>query len=300
MSVEANICDNRKGILLAGGLGSRLYPCTNAVSKQLLPVYNKPMIYYSLSTLMLTGIRDIAVIIDERDKLAFKRLIGNGRKWGINIEYIVQPEPNGLPEAFVLADRFLHGQPSVLMLGDNIFFGGGLSGVLQTACQSNRASILGYRVADPERFGVIRFGQAGNIVDLIEKPTFPDSNIAVTGIYFVDERAPHISSELSPSDRGETEIVDLLKGYLAEGVLDAHILNRGVAWLDTGTVQSLSRASNYVEAVETRQGLLIGSPEEIALRKGWVDPDQIAASFSAKEAKSDYGSKVLQIVNELA
>ncbi len=280
----------RKGIILAGGLGTRLYPVTMGASKQLLAIYDKPMIYFPLTTLMFAGIREIAVITTPNDQDQFRRVLGDGAQWGLELTYIVQPSPDGLAQAFILADKFLDGAPSSLVLGDNIFFGHGLPELLGIAdTKKHGATVFGYRVADPERYGVIGFDETGKAVGIIEKPENPQSNYAVTGLYFVDETAPERAKSITPSDRGELEITTLLESYLADGLLSVERMGRGFAWLDTGTHDSLLDASNFVRTLQKRQGLQVGSPDEIAFTMGWIDDSQLeqrAGTF----AKNEYGS----------
>ncbi|WP_372841367.1 glucose-1-phosphate thymidylyltransferase RfbA, partial [Phaeovulum sp.] len=261
----------RKGIILAGGTGTRLYPVTLGISKQLLPIYDKPMIYYPLSVLMLAGIREIAVITTPEDQGQFRRLMGDGSQWGVRLEYIVQPKPEGLAQAFILAEAFLAGAASVLVLGDNIFFGHGLVDLMRAADASPApATVFSYQVADPERYGVIDFGADGRVRGIVEKPAVPPSNQALTGLYFVDGTAPARARAVRPSARGELEIVTLLESYLAEGGLDVQRMGRGYAWLDTGTHASLLDAGNFVRTLQNRQGLQTGCPEEIAFDQGWI------------------------------
>jgi glucose-1-phosphate thymidylyltransferase len=279
----------RKGIILAGGSGTRLYPITLSVSKQLLPVYDKPMIYYPLSVLMLAGIRDIAVITTPEDQAQFRRLMGDGTQWGLSLTYIEQPRPEGLAQAFVLAEAFLDGAASALVLGDNIFFGHGLPDLLAMADrQPAGATVFGYRVADPERYGVVDFDAGGRVRAIVEKPAVPPSNHAVTGLYFVDGGAPARARRIEKSARGEYEIVTLLEMYLAEGALTVQTMGRGYAWLDTGTHGSLLDAGNFVRTLEDRQGLQTGCPEEIAFQKAWIDASQLA-SLAQRYAKTEYG-----------
>jgi glucose-1-phosphate thymidylyltransferase len=267
----------RKGIILAGGTGTRLWPITMSVSKQLLPIYDKPMIYYPLSVLMLAGIRDVAIITTSEDQTQFKRLLGDGSQWGISFAYIIQPSPDGLAQAYVLAEEFLAGAPSAMVLGDNIFFGQGLSAVLAKADARPLASTaFGYRVVDPERYGVVDFDKQGAVRAIIEKPKIPPSHYAVTGLYFLDGRAPALAAQVKPSARRELEISDLLEIYRAEGTLHVEKLGRGFAWLDTGTHDSLLDAANFVRTLTKRQGLQIGSPDEIAYLAGWIDHAQLA------------------------
>ena len=284
---------HRKGIILAGGSGTRLYPVTMAVSKQLLPVYDKPMIYYPLSALMLNGIREIAIITTPTDREQFRRLLGDGSQWGIAFTYIVQAAPNGLAEAYILAETFLDGHPSALILGDNIFYGDGLSELLAAAdSNSEGGTVFGYRVSDPERYGVVGFDEAGQANSLIEKPKKPVSNYAVTGLYFLDNRASARAKTIKPSARGEIEITSLLEIYLAEGSLKVEKLGRGYAWLDTGTHGSLLDAGNFVRTLQKRQGLLVGSPDEIAFENNWISKDALKA-FSEKFGKNQYGKYFL-------
>src|SRR5690606_17337066 len=266
----------RKGIVLAGGSGTRLYPVTRAVGKQLLPVYDKPMVYYPLSVLMLAGIREVLVINTPHEQALFRNLLGDGSQWGMHIEYAVQPEPRGIAEAFLLGRDFLAGAPSCLVLGDNIFRGPGLTTLLRRADgRTEGATIFGYWVRDPQRYGVVEFDAQGRVVGLEEKPAVPRSNYAVTGLYFYDGRASDIAATLRPSARGELEIVDLGRFYLEEGTLQLEKLGRGYAWLDTGTHQSLLEASNYIATIEARQGLRVCCPEEIAWNNGWIDTGQL-------------------------
>ncbi len=262
----------RKGILLAGGTGSRLWPITMGLSKQLLPVFNKPMIYYPLSVLMLAGIREIAVITTREEQDQFKRLLGDGAQWGVRFSWIVQPRPEGLAQAYLLAEEFLAGAPSLMVLGDNIFFGHGLPEILARADQKPAGgTVFGYRVADPERYGVLDFDAGGQVRAIVEKPAVPPSSHAVTGLYCLDGTAPEKARLVRPSARGELEIASLLGLYLAEGGLSVETMGRGYAWLDTGTHESLLDAGNFVRTLETRQGLQIGSPDEIAFAQGWID-----------------------------
>ena len=261
----------RKGIILAGGSGTRLYPITMGVSKQLLPIYDKPMIYYPLSVLMLAGIREICLITTPQDQDQFKRTLGDGSQWGVSLTYVVQPSPDGLAQAFILAETFLDGAPSALVLGDNIFFGHGLPKLLAAAdAQGTGGTVFGYHVADPERYGVVDFDGAGRARQIIEKPQIPPSNYAVTGLYFLDGSAPSRARAVQPSPRGELEITDLLQLYLDEGALRVETMGRGYAWLDTGTHGSLLEAGNFVRTLQDRQGLQTGCPEEIAYEQGWI------------------------------
>ncbi|WP_299961946.1 glucose-1-phosphate thymidylyltransferase RfbA [uncultured Roseobacter sp.] len=280
----------RKGIILAGGSGTRLYPITLGVSKQLLPIYDKPMIYYPLSVLMLAGIREIAMITTPADQEQFQRMLGDGSQWGITLTYIVQPSPDGLAQAFILAEDFLDGAPSALVLGDNIFFGHGLPDLMAAAdAQEAGATVFGYQVADPERYGVVDFDESGVARGIIEKPEVPPSNFAVTGLYFVDGTAPEKARRVEPSARGEVEITTLLEMYLTEETLTVQRMGRGYAWLDTGTHGSLLDAGNFVRTIEKRQGLQIGSPEEIAFELGWISREDLHHE-AAKYAKNDYGT----------
>lgn len=262
----------RKGIILAGGSGTRLYPLTMAVSKQLLPIYDKPMIYYPLTVLMLAGIRDIMIITTPQDQDQFQRLLGDGSQWGIRLEYKIQPSPDGLAQAFILAENFLDGAPSAMVLGDSIFFGHGLPQVLVAAgAQTEGATVFGYHVSDPERYGVVDFDENGTVQSIIEKPANPPSNYAVTGLYFVDGSAPERAKQVASSARGELEITWLLETYLYDGALRVEKMGRGYAWLDTGTHTSLLDASNFVRTLTERQGLQVGSPDEVAYQFKWIN-----------------------------
>ncbi len=279
----------RKGIILAGGSGTRLYPITMGVSKQLLPLYDKPMIYYPLSVLMLAGIREILIITTPDDQPQFKRLLGDGSQWGLRLSYVVQPSPDGLAQAYLLGEEFLDGAPSALVLGDNIFFGHGLPEVLAAAdAREVGGTVFGYRVSDPERYGVVEFDRDGVVRSIIEKPEVPPSDYAVTGLYFLDGTAPAKAREVKPSPRGELEIVTLLEMYLAEGTLQVEKMGRGYAWLDTGTHGSLLDAGNFVRTLELRQGLQVGSPDEIAYAAGWIDKTGLARQAKLF-GKTDYG-----------
>jgi len=285
----------RKGIILAGGSGTRLYPLTIALSKQLFPIYDKPMIYYPLTVLMQAGIREILIITTPQDQDQFQRLLGDGSQWGIRLEYKVQPSPDGLAQAFILAEDFLDGAPSAMVLGDNIFFGHGLPQVLAAAdAQETGATVFGYHVSDPERYGVVDFDYDGTVKSIIEKPTKPPSNYAVTGLYFVDETAPERAKRVTPSARGELEITSLLETYLNEGTLRVEKIGRGYAWLDTGTHASLLDASNFVRTLTERQGLQIGSPEEVAYQLKWITKDQILERAQTYK-KNNYGQYLLKI-----
>ena len=287
-----------RGIILAGGSGSRLHPMTLAVSKQLLPVYDKPMIYYPLSALMLAGIREILVITTPEDASSFERLLGSGAQWGVKISYAVQPRPEGLAQAYVIGAEFVEGYKSVLALGDNIFYGHGLTDILQSAAaRKSGATVFAHRVSDPERYGVVTFAPSGRAVALEEKPVKPQSNWAVTGLYFYDARAPRFAAGLKPSSRGELEITDLNRAYLDIGELNVEKLGRGFAWLDTGTPASLVEASEYVRVVEQRQGQRIACLEEIAFANGWIDAEQLRVSAD-KFASSSYGAYLTKLLGE--
>ncbi|MDG2518950.1 glucose-1-phosphate thymidylyltransferase RfbA [Lysobacter soli] len=288
---------NRKGIILAGGSGTRLYPITKGISKQLLPVYDKPMIYYPLSVLMLAGIREVLVINTPHEQALFKALLGDGSQWGMRIEYAVQPSPDGLAQAYLIGREFLAGGPSCLVLGDNIFHGPGLTSMLRRADErSSGATVFGYWVRDPERYGVADVDASGKVVRLEEKPIAPRSNYAVTGLYFYDGRASDFAAQLKPSARGELEITDLNLRYLDEGSLHLEQLGRGYAWLDTGTHRSLLEASNYIETIEARQGLRVCCPEEIAWNNGWIDEGQLEVLARPLE-KSGYGQYLLSLAD---
>ncbi|MDO4983295.1 MAG: glucose-1-phosphate thymidylyltransferase RfbA [Eubacteriales bacterium] len=281
-----------KGIILAGGAGTRLYPLTMVTSKQLLPVYDKPMIYYPLSTLMLAGIRDILIISTPTDTPRFERLLGDGSQFGIKLSYKVQPSPDGLAQAFLLGEEFLHGEPGAMILGDNIFYGNGLVKMLREAVgnaeDNGRATVFGYYVSDPERFGVVAFDEDGHATSLEEKPAVPKSNYAVTGLYFYPAGVSEMAKQVKPSVRGELEITTLNEMYLEEGRLDVQLLSRGFAWLDTGTVDSLVDAADFVRMIEKRQGVKISAPEEIGFRYGWISKEQLINS-AALYGKSPYG-----------
>jgi len=286
----------RKGIILAGGSGTRLHPLTRVISKQLLPVYDKPMIYYPLTTLMYAGIREIMIITTPHEQHLFKALLGDGSEWGLRLEYAVQPKPEGLAQALIIAEEFLEGSPSCLILGDNIFHGGGLRNVLERAAnRTDGATVFGYWVRDPERYGVVEFDDAFQALSIEEKPDQPKSNYAVTGLYFYDNRASEFARVLTPSSRGELEITDLNRKYLEEGSLSVERLGRGFAWLDTGTHQSLQEASSFIETIENRQGLKIACPEEVAYEQQWIDEGQVR-SLAEPLLKSGYGQYLLDIV----
>jgi glucose-1-phosphate thymidylyltransferase len=279
----------RKGIILAGGSGTRLYPITMGVSKQLLPIYDKPMVYYPLTVLMLAGIREILTITTPHDQDQFQRTLGDGSQWGVSLSYMIQPSPDGLAQAFILAEEFLAGAPAAMVLGDNIFFGHGLPDLLQEADKTaTGATVFGYRVADPERYGVVDFEEDGTVRAIIEKPPAPPSNYAVTGLYFVDGTAPERAKAVRPSARGELEITSLLESYLHDSALSVQKMGRGFAWLDTGTHASLLDAGNFVRTLTERQGQQVGSPDEVAFEMGWIDQDQLKAR--AKQfGKNGYG-----------
>ena len=287
-----------KGIILAGGSGTRLYPVTQVVSKQLLPVYDKPMIYYPLSTLMLAGIRDILVISTPQDTRRFEQLLGDGTKWGLNFSYEVQPSPDGIAQAFLIGRRFIGMDSCALILGDNLFYGHDFSGILQGATtRSSGATVFAYPVNDPERYGVVEFDHSGRAVSIEEKPGKPKSRYAVTGLYFYDNEVVEIAATLKPSARGELEITDINKRYLEKGALNVVPLGRGYAWLDTGTHESLLEASHFIETIERRQGLKIACPEEIAYRLGYINVEQMRA-LAAPLGKSAYGRYLLRVIDE--
>jgi glucose-1-phosphate thymidylyltransferase len=287
-----------KGIILAGGAGTRLYPLTMITSKQLLPIYDKPMVYYPLSTLMLAGIRDILIISTPQDLPNFEKLLGNGSQFGIKLSYQVQPSPDGLAQAFLIGEEFIGNDCCALVLGDNIFYGGGLVSKLKTAVNNaleGKATIFGYYVNDPERFGIVEFDENGNVISVEEKPSHPKSNYCITGLYFYDNRVVKFAKQVKPSARGELEITDLNRIYLDDGTLKAQILGRGFAWLDTGTMDSLVEAAEFVQMIEKRQGVKISAPEEIAYRNGWIDKATLLKS-AERYGKSPYGEHLMRVL----
>lgn len=289
---------NRKGIILAGGSGTRLYPLTHSISKQLLPIYDKPMIYYPLSTLMEAGIREVLIINTPHEQILFKNLLGDGSQWGMRLHYAVQAEPGGLAQAYLIGEKFINAQPSCLILGDNIFHGTGMRKLMAEAnARVEGATVFGYRVHDPERYGVADFDAAGNVIDLEEKPTNPRSNYAVTGLYFYDGQAAEIAKTLRPSLRGELEITDLNKVYLQQQALKVELMGRGFAWLDTGTHDSLVDAGNFISTIEKRQGVKIACPEEIAFKQGWIDVEQLS-KLAQPILKNGYGQYLMSLIED--
>ena len=288
-----------KGIILAGGSGTRLYPLTMVTSKQLLPIYDKPMIYYPLSTLMLAGIRDILIISTPTDLPNFERLLGDGSRYGVNLSYKVQPSPDGLAQAFTLGEEFIGDEPCAMVLGDNIFYGAGLSERLKAAAdaaQNGQATVFGYYVNDPERFGIVEFDADGRVISVEEKPKQPKSNYAITGLYFYDKRVVELAKQVKPSARGELEITDLNRMYLEDGTLNVQLLGRGYAWLDTGTMDTLVEAAEFVQVIEQRQGIMISAPEEIAYRHGWITREELLKSADTY-GKSPYGEHLYRVAD---
>lgn len=288
---------NRKGIILAGGSGTRLYPLTKGVSKQLMAIYDKPMIYYPLTTLMLAGIKDILIITTEQDQDGFIRLLGDGSDWGINIEYVIQPSPDGLAQAFILGEKFLNGAPATLVLGDNIFYGHGFLKLLHSANEREGATVFGYHVDDPKSYGVAEFNEQGKVISLEEKPAQPKSNYAVTGLYFYDNNVCDLAKEVKPSPRGELEITDLNMLYLKQNKLNVEIMGRGYTWLDTGTHNNLLSAAQYVQTIEERQGLKMSCPEEVAYRMGYINDEQFA-KLARELFKSGYGQYLQKVLDD--
>ena len=287
-----------KGIVLAGGSGTRLHPLTKAVSKQLMPIYDKPLIYYPLSTLMLAGIREVLIITTPTDQPAFKALLGDGRSWGMEISYEVQPSPDGLAQALTIGRRFINGQPSALVLGDNLFYGHGFPDLLlQAAARPDGATVFAYWVRDPTAYGVVQMGPDGRALSIEEKPAVPKSNLAVTGLYFYDSNAPELAASLKPSARGELEITDLNRLYMEQGLLHVERIGRGVAWLDTGTPEALLQAASFIQTLQARQGLQVACPEEIAFLKGWIDSEKLG-QIAAPLRKTAYGQYLLALVGK--
>jgi len=288
---------NRKGIILAGGSGSRLYPVTQVVSKQLMPVYDKPMVYFPLSTLMLSGIRDVLVISTPQDTPRYAELLGDGSRWGMNIQYALQPSPDGLAQAFIIGKDFVNNNPSALVLGDNIFYGHDLVNQLKNASKiETGASVFAYHVNEPERYGIVAFDEKQRAISIEEKPKLPKSNFAVTGLYFYDKEVCNIAKDIKPSDRGELEITDVNRHYLKQGQLNVEIMGRGYAWLDTGTHDSLLEAASFIATLQKRQGLQVACPEEIAFRQGWINSEQLAALVEPMK-KNNYGQYLLRLLN---
>ena len=290
---------NRRGIILAGGSGSRLHPITLSLSKQLVPIYDKPMIYYPLSVLMLSGIREVCIITTPESKEQFISLLGDGRQWGMSLTYIVQDSPDGLAHAYILAEEFLDNAPSVMILGDNVFYGSGFSGLLASANgKEEGGTVFAYEVSDPSQYGVVNFDDNGTVSSIVEKPKLPVSRYAVTGLYFLDNEAPKRAREIKPSSRGELEITSLLEMYLNEGKLAVEIMSRGYAWLDTGTHANLLDAGNFVRTLQKRQGLQVGCPDEIAFKNGWIDLTQLR-SAGERFSQTEYGQHLIRIANNI-